>query len=374
MSTSNAERFLTSLLSEADIQMNGNRPFDIQVKDDRFFERVIRDGALGAGESYMDGWWEAEQLDETFNKILRARLDEKLKGASFKTKWHLLRSRLFNLQNIKRSRQVAEQHYDLGNDFYEDMLGPTMNYTCAFWKEGNDLDQAQRNKMEMVCQKLELKPGMKILELGCGWGAFAKYAAENYGVEVTAYNISTQQVEYARKINQGLPVNIIQDDYRKAAGEYDRVLSIGIMEHVGYKNYRHYMELVNRTLKDDGIAFVHTIGNNVSGTTANAWTTKYIFPNGMLPSIAQLSKAMEGLFVIEDIQNIGPHYDPTLMAWYHNFEQSWPKYQERYGDRFYRMWRYYLLSSAGGFRSRQTQLWQIVFTKPGRKLPRRVCL
>ncbi|GAB4337789.1 MAG: cyclopropane fatty acyl phospholipid synthase [Calditrichia bacterium] len=374
MSTSNAERFLTSLLSGADIRINGNRPFDIQVKDDRFFERVIRDGALGAGESYMDGWWEAEQLDETFNKILRARLDEKLKGASFKTKWHLLRSRLFNLQNLKRSRQVAEQHYDLGNNFYEDMLGPTMNYTCAFWKDGDDLDQAQRNKMEMVCQKLELKPGMKILELGCGWGAFAKYAAENYGAKVTAYNISTQQVEYARKINQGLPVKIIQDDYRKAAGEFDRVLSIGIMEHVGYKNYRHYMELVNRTLKDDGIAFVHTIGNNVSGTTANAWTTKYIFPNGMLPSIAQLSKAMEGLFVIEDIQNIGPHYDPTLMAWYHNFEQNWPKYQERYGDRFYRMWRYYLLSSAGGFRSRQTQLWQIVFTKPGRKLPGRVCL
>jgi cyclopropane-fatty-acyl-phospholipid synthase len=374
MNTARAKSIISELLQQAGIRINGNHPFDIQVHNEKFYERVIREGALGAGEAYMDGWWDVEQLDEFFNKVLRARLDEKLKGSTLRVKWYFIRARLLNLQNFRRAKQVAEQHYDLGNDFYEDMLGPTMNYTCAYWNQADNLDQAQINKMEMVCRKLELKPGLKVLELGCGWGSFAKYAAEKYGVEVTAYNISTQQVKYAREITKGLPVKIIHDDYRKATGQYDRVLSIGIMEHVGYKNYRHYMELVHRTLKDDGIAFIHTIGSNISTTTANPWTEKYIFPNGMLPSIAQLSKAMEGLFSIEDIHNIGPHYDRTLMEWYRNFEKNWPKYKERYGDRFYRMWRYYLLSSAGGFRARQTQLWQIVFTKIGRALPERICM
>jgi len=250
-----------------------------------------------------------------------------------------------------------------------------MNYTCAYWKEGvTTLDEAQEAKLELVCQKIGLEPGMHVLDIGCGWGCFAKYAAEKYGVRVTGVTVSKEQVKLGMEMCKGLPVELKLQDYRDVTGVYDRVISIGVMEHVGYKNYRTYMEVADRTLKDDGIAFIHTIGGNISSTKANAWTTKYIFPNGMLPSIAQLSKAMEGIFVIEDLHNIGPHYDKTLMAWHANFEAAWPELKKKYDERFYRMWRYYLLSSAGGFRARQSQLWQFVMTRPGTPQPNcRVC-
>ena len=369
MAASKAEKIGRELLGLAGIEVNGNRPYDIQVHNPKFFDRVLAEGALGLGESYMDGWWDCEALDQFFDRVLRARLDEQVKG-NWKIVWHALRSRLFNLQSSHRARQVAEQHYDVGNDLYTRMLDRRLNYTCAYWRNGaKNLDEAQEAKLELVCKKINLEPGMTVLELGCGWGSFARYAAEKYGVHVTGVNISRKQIELGRELCKGLPVELKLMDYREVTGKYDRVISIGIMEHVGYKNYRTYMEVVDRTLKDDGIAFFHTIGGNVSTTTANAWTTKYIFPNGMIPSIAQLGRAMEGLFVVEDWHNFGPDYDRTLMAWHRNFEAAWPELRDKYGDRFYRMWRYYLLSSAAGFRSRQNQLWQVVMTKPGREQP-----
>ena len=368
MSLSQDKAMVRELLALAGVEVNGDRPYDIRVHNESFYGRILRDRELGLGESYMDGWWDCDAIDQFLDRVIRARLEDKIRG-SLKLQLHLLRSRLFNLQHRGRAEQVARQHYDLGNDFYAAMLDKRMNYTCAYWRHADTLDEAQEAKLELVCQKIELEPGMTVLELGCGWGAFAKYAAETYGVHVTAVNISRKQVELARKLCAGLPVEIKLQDYREVEGTYDRVVSIGIMEHVGYKNYRTYMEVVNRTLKDDGIAFFHTIGGNVSTTTANAWTTRYIFPNGMLPSIAQLGQAMEGLFVMEDWHNFGPDYDRTLMAWHANFERAWPRFREKYGERFYRMWRYYLLSSAAGFRSRSTQLWQVVMTKPGRPQP-----
>ncbi len=363
-----SKKIVESLLDQAGIKINGPNPYDIQVHDERLYDRVLSETALGLGESYMDGWWDCEALDEFFTRLLRARLDEKVKG-NVKILWHALRSRLFNLQAKHRAHQVGKKHYDVGNDLYQRMLDKRLNYTCGYWKNAKNLDEAQEAKLELVCKKIGLQPGMTVLELGCGWGSFAKYAAEKYGVEVTGVTVSEEQVKLGRELCKGLPVKIELADYRTVTGQYDRVISIGIMEHVGYKNYRTYMEVVDRTLKDDGIAFIHTIGSNSSVTTANAWTTKYIFPNGMLPSIAQLGKAMEGLFVMEDWHNFGPDYDKTLMAWYANFEAAWPELKDKYGERFYRMWRYYLLSSAGGFRARQTQLWQIVMTKLGREQP-----
>ena len=369
MAASKSEKIGKELLAFAEIEVNGNRPYDIQVHNPKFFDRVLAEGALGLGESYMDGWWDCEALDQFFDRVLRARLDEKVKG-NWKIAWHALRSRLFNLQSSHRAKQVAEQHYDVGNDLYTRMLDKRLNYTCAYWRNGaKTLDEAQEAKLELICKKINLEPGMTVLELGCGWGSFAKYAAEKFGVHVTGVNISRKQIELGRELCKGLPVELKLMDYREVTGQYDRVISIGIMEHVGYKNYRTYMEVVDRTLKDDGIAFFHTIGGNVSTTTANAWTTRYIFPNGMIPSIAQLGKAMEGLFVVEDWHNFGPDYDRTLMAWHKNFEAAWPELRSKYGERFYRMWRYYLLSSAAGFRSRQNQLWQVVMTKPGREQP-----
>ena len=363
-----SETIVSELLSGAGIALNGRMPWDIQVHDCRLYSRLLSDGALGLGESYMDGWWDCEALDEFINRILRAKLDVQVTG-NWKTSLYCMQTRLFNRQKKSRAGQVGERHYDLGNDLYRAMLDSRLNYTCAYWKHAKTLDEAQKNKLDLVCKKINLKPGMTVLDLGCGWGSFAGYAAEKYGAKVVAVNISNEQVRLARELCRGLPVEIRLQDYRDATGEYDAVISIGILEHVGYKNYRSYMEVVDRCLKENGIAFIHTIGSNISATCINQWTDKYIFPNGMLPSIAQIANAMEGLFVMEDWHNFGPDYDKTLMAWYRNFNNAWFELKDRYGDRFYRMWRFYLLSSAGGFRSRARQLWQIVMTKTGREQP-----
>jgi cyclopropane-fatty-acyl-phospholipid synthase len=281
----------------------------------------------------------------------------------------LLKSRLFNLQSPTRAFEVGEYHYDLGNDLYRAMLDRRMNYTCGYWKNATDLDEAQEAKLDLVCQKIGAHPGMRVLELGCGWGSFAKFAAERYGVQVLGVTVSKEQVALGMELCKGLPVELRLQDYRTVEGQYDAVISIGIMEHVGYKNYRTYMQIAERCLKPGGVAFVHTIGSNQDNTSADPFTNKYIFPNGMLPSIAQLSKAMENIFVIEDLHNIGPHYDPTLMAWCANFDQAWPELKGRYDERFRKMWRYWLLSGAGGFRSRWQQLWQFVMTRLGDPQP-----
>ena len=370
MAPQSSERVIRELLSMADIEVGGDKPWDIQIHDSRFYDRVLREKELGLGESYMDGWWDCEAIDQMIARIFLADLPSKISG-NLKLALHALRAKLFNLQSKRRAFEVGEHHYDLGNDLYEAMLDSRMNYTCAYWRDAEDLDAAQEAKLDLVCRKIGLEPGMRVLELGCGWGSFAKYAAETYGAEVVGVTVSKEQVKLGNERCEGLPVEIKLQDYRDVSGTYDAVISIGIMEHVGYKNYRTYMEVADRCLKDDGIAFVHTIGSNTSTIYANAWTTRYIFPNGMLPSIAQLAKAMEGIFIMEDWHNIGPHYDKTLMAWHRNFEAAWPELrkQSKYDERFYRMWRYYLLSSAGGFRARSTQLWQIVMTKPGTPQP-----
>jgi len=362
------EKIVRGLLDKAGITVNGVHPWDIQVHNQHFYERVLRDASLGLGESYMDGWWDCESIDQMIDRVLRANLREQVEK-NIRLAWHVLRAKLFNQQSITRSPQVAQRHYDLGNDLYQAMLDKRINYTCAYWKDAKNLDEAQEAKLDLVCRKIGANEGMTILELGCGWGSFAKYAAETYGASVVGVNISEQQVALGRELCQGLPVELRLQDYREVVGQFDAVVSIGVMEHVGYKNYCTYMQVVDRCLKPGGIAFVHTIGTNISRTTGEPWTDKYIFPNGMLPSIAQLAKAMEGLFVMEDWHNIGPHYDRTLMAWHANFTRAWPELKDAYGERFRRMWDYYLLISAGGFRSRTQQLWQVVFTREGTPQP-----
>lgn len=363
-----AESTFRELFLLAGIEVNGNNPWDIQVHNADFYQRVLSETALGLGESYMDGWWACPAIDQMIYKLLLARLDEKVTG-NLKIMFHTLRSKVINLQKPSRAFQIGQKHYDAGNELYKAMLDKRMNYTSAYWKNSQSLDEAQEAKLDLVCKKINITQGMRILELGCGWGSFAKYAAEKYGAEVTGVTVSREQVELGQQLCAGLPVELRLQDYRDVQGSYDAVISIGIMEHVGYKNYRTYMEVADRCLKDDGVAFIHTIGRNDSATSANAFINKYIFPNGMLPSIAQISKAMEKIFVIEDLHNFGPDYDKTLMAWHENFEKAWPQLKNQYNDRFYRMWRYYLLTSAGGFRARDTQLWQFVMTKPGCSQP-----
>ena len=368
MSGSAAKRFVEELAAEAGVTINGNSPYDLQVKNTGFYQRVLRDGALGVGESYMDGWWDAQALDELVNKVSRINILKRIKG-NWKMALHILKAQVFNMQRISRAFQVGEEHYDIGNDLYKAMLDKRMLYTCAYWKNSDNLDDAQEAKLDLICRKIGLKEGMTVLELGCGFGAFAKFAAEKFGAHVTGITVSKEQQKLGLEMNKGLPVDIRLDDYRSVSGQYDRVISIGIMEHVGCKNYRTYMEKTHECLKDDGIAFIHTIGGNVKTKITNAWTNKYIFPNGQIPAIAQLSEAMEGLFVMEDWHNFGEDYDKTLMAWNKNFVKAWPKLKDQYSDRFFRMWQYYLLSCAGAFRARDLQVWQIVMTKQGLTRP-----
>lgn len=312
----------------------------------------------------MDGWWDSPSVDEMITRLHRADLPEHVRK-NWRYKVSILKARLFNLQSRARAFEVGERHYDIGNDLYRAMLDQRMLYTCAYWENAATLDEAQEAKLDLVCRKLGLAKGMRVLELGCGWGSFAKYAAETHGVSVTGYTVSKDQVALGRELCAGLPVDLRLEDYRNAEGAYDRVVSIGIMEHVGYKNHRTYMEVVDRCLAADGTSLIHTIGSPLSEGAADPWTQKYIFPNGQVPSVAQLARAMEGLFIFDDLHTFGRHYDRTLLAWHRNFEQAWPELRANYGERFGRMWRYYLLMSAAAFGARYLNLFQVVMTKQG---------
>ncbi len=360
---SGAYRLLEQMLARADVRIDGSRPWDIHFHAPDVPERVLARGSLGLGEAYMDGAWDAKRLDEFFHRVLRAGLERELKP--LRLIYHSLKARLFNRQTVKRAWQVGERHYDLGNDFYAAMLDPRMTYTCGYWKDASDLATAQEAKLDLICRKLELKPGMKVLDIGCGWGSFMGFAAENYGVECVGVTISKQQAALGSEKYRHLPVEFRLQDYRTVDEKFDHIVSIGMFEHVGHKNYRTYMEVANRCLADDGLFLLHTIGRNVRRGGADPWIDKYIFPNGELPSIGQIGDAVERLFVVEDLHNFGADYDKTLMAWHANFEAAWPRFADQLGERFYRMWRYYLQCCAGAFRARDIQLWQWVLSKRG---------
>lgn len=360
---STAEKTITEILGRADIRINGDRPWDMQVHDERVFQRVLAKGTLGLGEAYMDGWWDCEQVDQFISNAMSANLRRQI--APFAMIGPLLQARLFNLQGLGRAFQVGEAHYDLGNDLFERMLDKRLTYTCAYWKEADNLDAAQEAKLDLVCRKIGLKAGQRVLDIGCGWGSFAGFAAEHYGAEVFGVTVSKQQGAWVEERYKTLPVKALVKDYRELEGQFDHVVSLGMFEHVGRKNYRTYMEVAKRCLKPDGLFLLHTIGRRKTKKAAEPWLNKYIFPNAQVPSMADISLAIEGVFVLEDLHNFGKYYDTTLMAWHRNFEQHWPEIADKYGERFYRMWRYYLLTNAGAFRSRRLQLWQLVLSSDG---------
>ena len=357
------KEIIEKLASEADIKIDGDKPWDIRVHNEELYDRVIRHGSLGLGESYMDGWWDAESLDEFFNKLLKAGFTGKIPmNTSFVLGY--LRQRFLNIQK-GHSFEIGERHYDIGNDIYESMLDKRLTYTCAYWKEAKTLDEAQEAKLDLVCRKLGIKKGQKVLDIGSGWGSFMGYAAEKYGAECVGVTVSKKQVDYANKRYAHLPVETRLTDYRDINGQFDHVVSLGMFEHVGHKNYGFYMKKVRELLKDGGLFLLHTIGKNVSNTYADPWISRYIFPNSIIPSAKQIADSSESLFVMEDWHNFGADYDATLIDWFKNFDTAWPKLKAKYGQRFYRMWKYYLLMSAGSFRCRKNQLWQTVFSKDG---------
>ncbi len=357
---------IEKMLATAGISINGSNNWDIQVHDERLFRRIAAKGSMGLGEAYMDGWWDCKKPDEFFYRIIKASLHTQSRGIGHF--FYRFISNVLNKQTIKRSIEVGERHYDIGNDLYRAMLDKRMVYSCGYWSgdpPAGGLDEAQENKLDLICRKLKLKSGQKVLDIGCGWGSFAKFAAEKYGVEVTGVTISKEQAALAKESVKSLPVEIKFLDYRKIEGMFDRIVSVGMFEHVGPKNYRTYMKVAGERLRDGGLFLLHTIGGNYADMNPDPWIEKYIFPNGAVPNIEAIGKSVRGIFNVEDWHNFGADYDKTLMAWRGNFEKNWDKLKERYSERFRRMWNYYLLSCAGSFRARDAQLWQIVLSKGG---------
>lgn len=355
---------LEKLLDGTQIHFNGNNPWDIQVHHPGFYERVLTQGSVGLGEAYMDQWWDSHQLDELFSKFCSAQIKKRVKLDPNSIK-NGLWAYFSNRQSKNLASKIIKHHYDIGNTLYQAMLGKHLAYSCGYWKNASTLDEAQENKFDLICRKLDFKPGQKILDMGCGWAGFMKYATENYRVSCVGITLSEEQFRYGKNLCSGLPVEIRLADYRELREPFDHIVSVGMFEHVGYKNYDDYMNVARRCLKDDGLFLLHTIGGNKSDITTDPWMEKYIFPGGMLPSIKQIAKATEEKFVVEDWHNFGPDYDRTLMSWFTNFSKNWNSIKHLYDDRFFRMWKYYLLSCAGAFRARENQLWQIVFSKKG---------
>jgi len=362
-----ARATIESLLAQADVAIGGSRSQDVTVYNEHFFARALGGGSLALGEAYMDGRWDCEHLDEFFVKVLAAKLDEKLPWSPSLILL-ALKSLLRNRQSLQRAFNIGRAHYDLGNDLFERMLDPRMVYSCAYWEKAQNLAEAQEQKLDLICRKLKLKKGQRLLDIGCGWGSLLKFAAERYGTAGLGITVSKAQAELAHTRLAGYPVEVRLADYRKLAraGErFDAIASIGMFEHVGQKNYRTFFDAVSRMLSQGGLFLLHTIGATITQHNTDPWIDRYIFPGGEIPSVAQIGGALEGHFVMEDWHNFGPDYDKTLMVWYHNFKSAWPELREKYGERFYRMWSYYLLSCAGSFRARRNQLWQIVLSKDG---------
>jgi cyclopropane-fatty-acyl-phospholipid synthase len=363
MSLARYQDALRQMLAPAQVTVGGHNPWDIQVRNPVFARRILAQGTLGVGESYMDGQWDCERLDEMMFRVFRSGIDQHLPG--LRLLWASLLAKLFNPQTPTRSYKVGQQHYDIGDDLYEHMLDPRMIYSCAYWRSAQTLEAAQEAKLELVCRKLGLKPGMKILDIGCGWGGAAQFAAERYGVQVTGVTISRKQAATARQRCQRLPVDIRLCDYRSLEGRFDRIYSLGMFEHVGQRNYQTYFQTARRLLADDGLMLLHTIGQNTTQQANDPWIERYIFANSVIPSMAQIARGVEGVFVVEDWHGFGPDYDRTLLAWHQRFNARWPELADRYGERFHRMWNFWLLASAAYFRARRDQLWQVVLSPGG---------
>ncbi|PKE28483.1 cyclopropane-fatty-acyl-phospholipid synthase [Rahnella sp. AA] len=356
------QRICRELLSDAGVGIDGGEKYDIHVKNPKFYKRVLKRGSLALGESYMDGWWDCARLDVFFTRIIRADLQSRVPD-NLKDIIRVAGARFINFQSKKGALKVGKEHYDLGNDLFCLMLDPWMQYSCGYWRNADNLFQAQQNKLKLICEKLKLEEGMTLLDIGCGWGGLASYAAEHYGVKVTGITISAEQQKMAQVRCASFDVEILLQDYREIDRQFDRIVSVGMFEHVGPKNYATYFDVVNKNLKPEGIFLLHTIGANKTEVNVDPWINKYIFPNGCLPSLAHIASASERYFVIEDVHNFGSDYDKTLMAWNERFLASWTHIEGNYSERFKRMFTYYLNSCAGAFRSRDIQLWQVVFTR-----------
>lgn len=363
-----ARHTVESLFGRAGIELGGNRPWDVHVHDERFFERLLAQGSLGFGDSYVEGWWDCDRVDELICRVLERDLEDEV-GTDWRIHVQLLKAKLTNLQRPSRAADVAS-HYDAGNAFFERVLGPTMVYSCAYWRRAEDLDAAQTAKLELIAQKLDLQPGDHVLELGCGWGSLAAHLARTRGCRVTAVTISEPQATYARERCKGLPVDVVCCDYRDAEvahrGPYHKLSCVGMLEHIGRKNYASFMQRCADLVVPGGLILLQTIGTAVTTDATDPWIERRIFPGSVLPSPVDLTTSTEGKLLLEDWHAFSADYDRTLMAWHANFT-AYDRSGELHRDApFKRTWSYYLQSFAGCFRTHRTiQLWQLVLSRPG---------
>jgi cyclopropane-fatty-acyl-phospholipid synthase len=356
-----AKKFSHRVLSRAGITVNGCHAWDIQVHDEQFFDCLYRSASEGLGDSYVQGFWDSDDLTETLGRFIAIGGRSALKGPI-----------AHNMQTTeseqKKSLEVVDSHYESKNGLYSNMLDPYMQYSCALWDDDtHNLQEAQIKKMRLIGQKLELQPGDHVLDIGCGWGGLPKFLSETFGCRVTGINLAEHHIDYANQRMAHNKVKVIKQDYRDLTEKYDKIYCIGVSEHFGLNNYKQFMQIVHDQLNPGGIFLLHTIGENVTRPKADTWITKNIFPNGYIPSLSLISQCAEGLFITEDVHNFNTSYEKTLLAWDANFQRNWNLIRKLHPELdtrdFYRMWRYYLNFCAGGFRKRCTQLYQIVFTR-----------
>lgn len=356
-----AEFFLRELFAKAGVTIGGREPWDLQVRESRAFDRVMRDGSIGFGEAFMEGWLDCPRVDQLADRVYRHDLAEQIdaKTAVFEA----FKARVNPFGTRKRSFEIGERHYDTGNDLFEVMLDPYMIYSCGYWERAQTLEDAQRDKLELICRKLELQPGMRLLDIGCGWGGLARYAAEHFGVSVVGISVSKEQVELARRLAAGLPIEFRLVDYREVDETFDRVVSVGMFEHVGRRHYREFFDVCGRCLAPGGLFLLHTVGY-LKEEPINPWYDKYVMPGVEFPTVANIVDHLGPNLALENFQTWeGSHYDRTLMAWFDRFDAGFDRLKHRYDDRFYRMWKLYLQGCAGGFRAGQMRVWQLVFSR-----------
>ncbi len=336
----------------------------VDIRDRHALWKLFYDPSLGFGEGYSDGRIEIHgdlvSLCETVDESM---LDHKPRPSLLRRLQAKIR---YRGNTLARSKANIHRHYDIGNEFYSMWLDEQMVYTCAYFDDPElSLEAAQAAKMDHVCRKVRLKPGNTVVEAGCGWGALALHMAREYGAKVKAYNISHEQVVYARQRaeREGLSqqVEFIEEDWRKVAGEFDAFVSVGMLEHVGPENYRELGQVVSRSLKPHGLGLVHTIGRNYEAPL-DAWTSKRIFPGAYPPSLRQMTDLFENSRLsILDVENLRMHYAKTLKHWLERYEEHAESVREMFDDKFVRMWRLYLASSVAAFLAGSLQLFQVTF-------------
>lgn len=334
-----------------------------------------RGGMYELGEAYIRGEWRSSNLTGLLYRLFTEDPEVGITFSKLSPGFlsYLVLDQLKNSQVGDGAYEVARKHYDLGNDLFSTMLDrDTMTYTCGYWNNATTLRDAQVAKIDLLCRKLGLQPGMTVLDIGCGWGNFAQYAASRYGVSVVGLTVSTEQAALARERCAGLDVTIVLEDYQRYSGSFDRIVSIEMIEAVGRKNMPTYFGMVERCLKPNGLFGLQVISAETFSRYSVAaldqyilWLRKRIFPNGYLPTLPQLITPARGRMVLEDLHNFSADYAKTLSAWAVNFENGWPSLREKYGEAFRNMWLYYLSGCEALFHARMVQLYQIVYSKGG---------